>query len=237
MVANAVHSQTISGRIVNDDNAVPLSGVVIENLNSKGFHAISDEGGHYTITAKSGDSIRFSLLGFSPRIVTYNGENNGWFSWIAMSPKNYVIDTIIVRKELTEYQKDSIENREIYGKKVDYRPAKPKLPKLKEVEAGKPFVIKAPISGFIEKRQKKYKRLKAFQQRYAVTETQRFIDSRYTPELVTELTGLSGDTLVIFMQAYPMTYSFARAASDLEVKMWINYNYREWMKLQDERKP
>lgn len=104
------------------------------------------------------------------------------------------------------------------------------MPKLKELKAGEPFVIKAPISGFIEKRQKKYKRLKAFQKRYIETETQNFIDSRYSPVSVTQLTQLIGDSLITFMQAYPMPYSFARGASELEIKMWIRHNYKEWIK-------
>jgi hypothetical protein len=226
----SIYGQIIHGRIVNDNDAVPLAGVAIENLSNSSYNAISDNEGHYSITVKKGDSIKFTFLGFFPRIVIFSGENEGWFSWIGMQPQHYVIDTIIIRKDVTEYQKDSLENREIYGKKVDYRPAKTQLPKLKELEAGKPFVIKAPISGFIEKRQKKYKRLKAFQQRYIETEMQRFIDSRYTPALVAELTQLSGDSISVFMQDYPMPYSFARAASDLEIKMWIKYNYKEWIK-------
>jgi hypothetical protein len=229
-IVNSVEGQTIHGRIVNDDDAVPLAGVVIQNLSNNSYNAISDDEGQYSVSAQKGDSIKFALLGFSPRIVVFSGENEGWFSWIGMKSQSYVIDTIVVRRELTEYQKDSLENREIYGKKVDYRPAKPQLPKLKDLKAGKPFVITAPISGFIEKRQKKYKRLKAFQKRYVETEAQHFIDSRYVPTLVTELTRLHGDTLTAFIQAYPMPYSFARTASDLEIKMWIKYNYREWIK-------
>jgi hypothetical protein len=34
------------------------------------------------------------------------------------------------------------------------------------------------------------------------------------------------------MYAYPMAYDFARTATDLELKMWIRDNYREWLKTQ-----
>jgi hypothetical protein len=61
---------------------------------------------------------------------------------------------------------------------------------------------------------------------------QKFIDTRYTPELVTKLTGYTGDTMILFMNTYPMDYSFARAASDLELKMWIRNNYKEHMQHQ-----
>jgi hypothetical protein len=32
------------------------------------------------------------------------------------------------------------------------------------------------------------------------------------------------------MNAYPMDYDYARAATDLELKMWIRFHYREWKK-------
>lgn len=235
--AGVSSGQRIKGRIVDEEHATALSGVTVQNLRNNSRPGFSDEKGYYEIDATKGDSISFTLLGFAPQIVTYNGENEGWFSWITLKQVSYVIDTVVIGKGLTKYQKDSLEKREIYGKKVDYRPAKPQLPKLKELEAGKPFVIKAPISGFIEKRQKRYKRLKAFQERYAATETQNFIDSRYSDSLVATLTPLKDDSLAIFMRTYPMPYAFARAASDLEIKMWIRHNYREWLQLQAAKKP
>jgi len=33
-----------------------------------------------------------------------------------------------------------------------------------------------------------------------------------------------------FMNQYPMDYDYARAASDLEIKMWIKYNYQDYLK-------
>lgn len=98
---------------MNDNDAVPLSDVVIQNLNNTAFHALSDNTGHYEIIAARGDSIQFSLLGFISRIVIYNGENSGWFSWIGMRSQSFIIDTVVIHKELTRYQKDSLAHREI----------------------------------------------------------------------------------------------------------------------------
>ena len=44
------------------------------------------------------------------------------------------------------------------------------------------------------------------------------------------MTGFTGDTIGHFMYAYPMPYEFARSASDLELKMWIRNNSKEWLK-------
>ncbi len=61
-------------------------------------------------------------------------------------------------------------------------------------------------------------------------EKQNFVDSRYSKELVTSLTKLNEDDAQTFMNAYPMEYDFARAATDLEIKMWIKYNFSQYSK-------
>ena len=54
--------------------------------------------------------------------------------------------------------------------------------------------------------------------------------TRYTPELVSEMTQLEGNAVYQFMAAYPMEKDYAYVASDLEIKMWIRNNYKQWMK-------
>lgn len=233
IVTNSLFGQTVKGRIVNDDDAAPLSGVIIQNLNRSRFHTLSDKDGHYEINVGIGDSVQFVLLGFTSKIVIYSGENQGWFSWIGMKPQNFVIDTVVVHKGLTKYQKDSSERREIYGRKVDERPAKFRLsrtdPNYKG--GGRGMVnFDAPLSAPFQRISRKNKQLKQFQEQYKLNEEQLFIYSRYNPDSVTALTGLQNDSLYQFMQACPMSYSFARAASTLEIKMWIRHNYKEWIK-------
>jgi hypothetical protein len=43
-------------------------------------------------------------------------------------------------------------------------------------------------------------------------------------------TGLTGDSIGYFMYAYPMPYDFVHTATSLEMKMWIRYNYKQWIK-------
>jgi hypothetical protein len=74
--------------------------------------------------------------------------------------------------------------------------------------------------------------LKAFQERFKAGENQLFTDTRYNAAAVTALTGLEGASLSAFMNACPIPYDFVRTATDLEVKMWIRYNYRLWSEQQ-----
>ena len=57
----------------------------------------------------------------------------------------------------------------------------------------------------------------------------KFIDSRYTMSLVMQLTSLTDtETVAAFMYSFPMEYSFARTAGDLELKAWIRNNFKEY---------
>lgn len=222
------YSQTLSGRIMNYENGAILPNVVIQNLNHPNIGNNSDIYGKYTITAYKGDSIRFSLLGYMSRVLVYNGNNESWFENITLNSESTVLDTIVIRRELTKFEKDSIDNRMLYGKALGYKPPKTKLPALKDLKAGESVKIASPISGLLGKTTKEYKKDKAFKEMYQRDQDQAFINSRYTPELVTKLTTLDGTALYNFMQAYPMSYEYARQASNLEMMMWIKYNYKDW---------
>lgn len=227
--SSSSYGQNLSGRIQDYENGLFLANVVIGNLNHPNIGTTSDAGGRYIINAYRGDSLQFDLLGYKTRILVYNGENEFWFENVMLTPESMILDTIIIHRERTKYEKDSIEKRQLYDKVLTYQPPKTKLPRLKDLEAGQPLKITGPISGLLGKKFRKSKECKAFQEMYSRDESQAFIDSRYTAELVTQLTGMEGEGIYKFMQAYPMSYAYPRQASNLEVMMWIKFNYKEWI--------
>ena len=116
---------------------------------------------------------------------------------------------------LSKYQLDSIERQETYKIPLQRTPPNP---------------FASPASAIAELFSKKAKMVYKFQENFYNGEIEKFVDTRYTPALVTKLTGITGDTVGHFMYAYPMRYDFARTATDLELKMWIRSNYKEWLK-------
>jgi hypothetical protein len=63
---------------------------------------------------------------------------------------------------------------------------------------------------------------------YPEFEKKAFIYSRYTPALVTRLTGLKGDSLRMFLDRYEPGYQFVRQATNLELWSWIKIRYKSW---------
>ena len=172
--------------------------------------------GLYTIFAEPGDPVIFSSIGYKttqrpkPPAVLVATMN------ITMEPASSELKEFTLRAgHLSKYQTDSIENRAIYKRTLLRKPPSP---------------FNSPVSAIAEKFSKKAKMAYQFQQNFYAGETEKFIDTRYSPEMVGNLTGLTGDSIGHFMYAYPMPYDFAREATDLEVKMWVRNNYKQWVK-------
>jgi hypothetical protein len=201
--------------VVTDESGRPLSAVTVVNVFTQQGTTTGDNG-YYTIAANPGDMIAFSYVGYktvkkikplSVIIATVN---------VIMEPAEYQLKEFQIHPAyMTQYQIDSAERRSIYKVPLRFPHANP---------------FNSPISAIAEKFVKISKEKFRFQKEFTAGETEKFIDTRYSPELVNELTGFTGDTIGHFMYAYPMPYDFARTATDLEIKMWIRNNYREWIK-------
>lgn len=223
--------QILQGSVHDIQNSEHLSNATIHNI-TNGKYTFSNSEGSFRIAAADDDTLRVTLTGYQPRIIYFKSNPSIEHIVINLRSESVLIDTVVITPGITKRQKDSIENRVIYGKKVTEQPAKFKRLKPHPLYGGSGnglLTFNAPISSLVQKRTKKYKRLKAFQDRYLRDEVQAFIDSRYTVEMVSELTSLQGDSLSIFMNQYPMPMDLAKNGTELEIKSWIKYNYRKWI--------
>ena len=123
---------------------------------------------------------------------------------------------------LTPFQKDSLEMTELYSKELSKKKINP------SVSFGGGLIVSGLIGAPVQRLSRSYKRNKRFKENLKKDMEQKYIDTRYTPVLTSALTGLSGDSLGLFMNTYPMNYTFARTAGDLELKAWIRNNYKEY---------
>ena len=174
----------------------------------------SNARGEFSIAAKNGAQIAFSYFGYKTvQKVAPPGINYAEVQ-VEMRPLNYQLKEYTVRPGISPYQVDSAERRQTFSRALSRQRSS----------------IMSPFSFLAERLSKNSKRIYRFQKSYEVWEDSRFIDSRYTPELVYALTGLQGDSLANFMNANPMPYDYARSATELELKMWIRFAYKQWMK-------
>lgn len=212
-----VYGQTLKGIIKdNEDNSV-LSNVRIVNLTlGKGIN--SDQNGEYEIPVRYGDSISVNFLGYQTIefVLKETGKQliyrNFYLAREERLLKEFVVDN------RTPYQKDSTERATTYSSALA-------VPWVSGVSA-----VFSPATALAQLFSKKAKQRHRFQVNFSKWEVQKYCASKYSPELVASLVPLTGDTLANFMNAFPIPFDFARAASDVEIKMWIKYNYLDWQK-------
>lgn len=214
LLSTTGRSQILQGTVTDAGTGKPLSPVTVFNVFTMQSTSTNDSG-RYAIPAKAGDIISFSYIGYKTMEKTRPAGTTPSLN-IALEQTDFELKEFTLRPgHLTQYQMDSAERVAIYH-----------FPLSREHPS--PFV--SPISAIAELFSREARRTYRFQKVFAAGEIEKFVDTRYTPELVTKLTGLTGDSIGHFMYANPMPYDFARVATDLEIKMWIRSSYREWMK-------
>ena len=204
----------LKGTIIDSAKRNTINSVRVENLSThQGDYSNAD--GFFSIEGKDGDYIIFSYLGFNNKVIRLNSSLNNSNQIIKMSIKTVGLKGVTIKQGPTQYQTDSAKRADIYKDAFDYTQTKSAM---------------SPITSLYQVFSKKHKNMRHFQDQIVDIEKQKFIDTRYSEALTAQMTGLQEDALIKFMQAYPMEVDFARAASDLEIKMWIKYNFQEYSK-------
>jgi TonB-linked SusC/RagA family outer membrane protein len=84
--------RTITGKVTGDDNR-PLAGVTV-NLRGSNRSTVTDNDGNFTITAKPGDQLRFSSVGFEAREIRV--DNSTAVSIRLTSTEKSLEDVVVV---------------------------------------------------------------------------------------------------------------------------------------------
>lgn len=221
LLAPVAKAQLLEGLVLDNETKEPIQGVTIINKRSNTL-VISDATGHYAIQTKTGDTIIFSHTAYKPVIEVMLFSLGPRYRTVVMEHAlNRLKETTVTG--LTKYQEDSLKNREEYKQPMRQMPG--------EVNTyfGSGVAFEGLIGRLVGNITGYNQRQKKFKENLVNDEHNKFIDTRYTPKLVHELTGLEGDSVAHFMNTYQMPYDFARVATELEIKMWIKHNYKEYL--------
>ncbi len=222
MSCNYLQAQvTVTGKVYDRETGEILYLTTVKNK-STGVGNFSDLGGNYRISAKAHDVILFSFVGYYPDSITVTISKGTVVRDIFLHARPRELSGVEVNAGLTPYQVDSINRRRQFGEYLS-------IPKYKMVGGagdngntpGGFGISISPFTYFSKDQRQKRK----FDKLYAMAERQKFIDSRYTRELVSRITGLKGDSLAYFMNSHQPAYEFVRTASDMELIYWIKHDY------------
>lgn len=219
----SLHAQVvITGKVVDTLSGFPLyPATVLDKTTGRSEYADSE--GNYRIAARGGDELHFSYVGFYTQVYRVPQNLTRIIHNVLLLPRTQQLSEVRVNA-LTPYARDSLDRASTFG---DYlNEPKNRLMDRNSNEEGGFGVSFHPVTYFSKAERNK----RRFQRMFPEFEHDAFIDSRYTPELVTRLTGLSGDSLTQFLHLFRPDYDFTRAASDLEFWSWIKNQYKDWVK-------
>ncbi|MBO9727630.1 MAG: carboxypeptidase-like regulatory domain-containing protein [Chitinophaga sp.] len=217
--ASGVSAQVTVTGMISDSNNLVLPYATISNLNN-GKRSLSDQGGYYKITGNRNDRIVITFVGYVPDTLIVTQSTGTQTSNVVLIAAGKFLKGVEITSQYTPYQKDSIERRNQYGYILD-QPNKPLAGGNTPQGAG---IVISPITRF----SKKEKQKRQFKENYEKMEKEKFIDSRFTPLLVNKVTGLTGDSLHLFMRDNYPDYNTMRTIANNDLLYWITDKYKAW---------
>ena len=222
----------VTGRIISEKTQKPISYATIVNLKKSKVTAC-DSLGYFYLTVLRNDIIRINALGYEKRYISFNDTkiNPAEIIIIKMEEKTYAIDKVDIFAErwkdfVFEFSHSEIEKNETkdHIQTWFYTLVDPKELALLTASAA----IGIPINF----------KTKADRQKIKVAELKRkaientIIESKYNPELVSELTGLNKAETIRFMRFCNLNRNFLLKANDYDIITLLNKKFTEYTKKQ-----
>ena len=191
----------IHGMVLEAVGKQALGQVSIQNIYTN-EQTLSDSSGLFKISVEQGQLIEFRKAGFKiARMRIPKGAMAPYFKIILSKQPNAVPEYV-----QNQFKADSIRYRELYKTALNF-------PKLSTFEA-----LQHPFSAL----SKKNRMIWAFQDAYSEFEKQKYIDYMFNDALIMQMTGLKGDSLVLYKRYYTPSYDFIRKSSTYDFYLYIN---------------
>lgn len=205
-----------------------LNAVVVKDMQS-GRTATTDANGYFELRTAADHQLEFSRVGVNTTLIIVKAPMFRAIQQILLKYDVGSLDGVSVSGR-TDYQKDSIARYQRYRQDLDRKRVKMGIDSISPGKDGFGVTINSPVSSWMQYIAPKSKNRIRFQKNFAEWEQQKYIETVYSKEKVAELTGLRGDTLGWFINAYPMPYETARTARPVEIDSWILANFEDWKK-------
>lgn len=209
----------VSGTVYDASRAYTLPAVSV--VSTSGHGTVTDSLGRYTIVVKESDSISFSFLNRPTAKFPVRGIPNIFQFDISLHVPASELPAVKVRPR--NYRMDSMQNRIDYARIFDYK--KPGV----DITTSPSGMVGLDLAQFINMfRFRQNRRMLAFQKRLLQEEADKFIDQRFNRAITRRITGLTGDSLLQFMQFYRPSYEFTQVSSDYEFLEYIKLAATEY---------
>jgi hypothetical protein len=212
----AAFGQKVSGVVIDKASRQVMPGVVVSAANKT---TRTNQAGQFEIDVlNSTDSLKISAIGYKILLVAHGKSNT--FLTIELESKVTSLNEVTIYGSKS-FKKDSLANRDEYGKQFNYTP-----PKLKDViglpTSDRPgqllsIDVLALVRYLTYKSSPDYK----FKQVLIRDEHEQFVDEKFNRGNVSRITKMQGDTLLSFLAKYRPTYEFVLKSTDYDMEVYI----------------
>lgn len=193
--------RSIHGIVMEAANKQAMGQVMIQNIYTN-EQTQSDSNGVFKIGVEQGQLVEFRKAGFKiARMRIPKGTMAPYFKILLSKQVNAVPEYV-----QNQFKADSIRYHELYKTALNF-------PKLSPFEA-----LQHPFSAL----SKKNRMIWAFQDAYSEFEKQKYIDYMFNDKLIEQMTGIKGDSLVLYKRYYTPSYDFIRKSSTYDFYIYIN---------------
>ena len=217
--------QFLTGKVYKKSSTETLQSVSIHNITSQRYD-LSEEDGSYSIQAAPGDHIAFSSVGYKADTLTVTASLLTAACPIYMDIRPQELQAVRVG-QYSNYQLDSMDRRKEY----DWVYGHDNTPRMAKDRQGGDGV--GVTFNIFRNSSKQAKQRISLEKRLEKEEEEYYVDYRYNKDYVTKITHLKGDSLKEFMRRYRPSYDYCRKAANVDILVYINDSYKQYMKVED----
>ncbi len=217
LITNRVSAQTmVKGTVYDVTQKIPLNAVSV--ISRSGPETLTDSIGNYKIIVNDRDSIYFSYLGKRSPWFPVGEINNPWSFDVSLRVEAPELPPIYITKN--SYREDSLQNRREYEKVFDYH--KPGLSTTSNGPESGSAGVGLDLDDLIDAFRFRYNnRQKGYQKFFEWEEHEKYVDHRFSKNLIKKLTSLPDDQIPAFTKQYRPTYEFMEGTTDADLGLYI----------------
>lgn len=227
LLSTSAHAQYMRGNVRDKESGKPLANVLVVNSNTQRY-VYTDDSGYFSLQVAPRDTAVF-LLSFYHTLklpaLRLPGD-------VVMSRINYSLEEVEVLPELERLQREELEMRKTYDKAISDAKRKPKV--IPQAGTNPGVTAEGLISNMASTISGQRKRDKRFLRTFETMQEQKFIATRYNPDVVMAAVKTTPDSAIAFINANPMERDYAMQSSALELQMWIRYHFKLWAQKQNQ---
>lgn len=194
-------AQKLKGKVYDVNDGLPIEGVVIHNIFTDQI-VYTDVNGHYEINVKQGELVEYKKVEYKLIRKRMHSTKDLYFD-VPMVYGVIELDEFIVYGKSQQRLIDSIKTAEVFRKALSQRSVN---------------VMQSPFTAL----SKEYRRTVAFQERYYLTERDKYVDFVFNKELIAQLTNIRKEDLEDFRMRFRPTYH--------ELSNWSEYEFYTYIK-------